>query len=140
MSNPSSRGTTPAKLNAGMTDEVLAPLHSQGNCLQSWPHEGVCTDLHDGTTLRVCDLRPGDVIENIGIRATFITHTAHPLYMALRLVVWYLDIDEYSFDALSLGQEVGQRKEMGFRDRVLGLRAALGQQVALGPGFPKEKK
>jgi len=125
MSNPSTRGTTPAKLSAGMTDEVLAPIHSRGSCLQGWPHEDVCTDLRGGAVLRVCDLKPGDVIENIGIRATFITHTAHPLYMALRLVVWRLDTDEYSFDALSLGEEVGKRMEMTFRERISGLQAAL---------------
>jgi hypothetical protein len=108
-----------------MNDEVLAPLHRRGSCLQGWPHEGVCTDLRGGVKLRVCDLKPGDVVEQPFGSATFIAHAAHPLYMALRLVVWQLDNGTYSFDALELGQEVGKRKEMGFRERLLNLHQAL---------------
>lgn len=57
---------------------------------------------------RVEELLPGDVIENAGTRAMYIAQGPHPAWRNLRLVIWRMQDGNWSFDALSPGQYVGQ--------------------------------
>jgi hypothetical protein len=116
-------------------DKLLATLHRLGSCLKPWPHNGFCTDL-PAATLNVAALKPGDLVETLpGTLSIFIYRTAHPIYPSLMLVTWFIIPSSknpkgiYAFDALNLSQEVGKRIQVDFRNRVLNLRKALGQQV-----------
>lgn len=57
---------------------------------------------------KVKELTAGDKVELAGHSAIFVTEGPHPLYPKLRLVVWRVDGREWSFDALSAEQEVGE--------------------------------
>lgn len=60
-------------------------------------------------SIAVRDLEPGDVVEAFpGARALYVTRTPHPLHPGLELVVWRLDTGEWSLDALSADQHVGE--------------------------------
>jgi hypothetical protein len=58
----------------------------------------------------VRELLPGDLVELDDQSAVFICRVKHPLHPKLMLVVWRLHFgpDDWSFDALSMDQEVGQ--------------------------------
>lgn len=110
----------------------LAKLHALGSCRRTWPHEEVCTDLR-AEELRVCDLKPGDVV-SLSLPqfppATFIAASAHPIHIGLRLVVWWIpanpvQLGRFSFDALALGQRVGKRVEMPFKERIENLEKSM---------------
>ena len=71
----------------------------------------------------VSSLLPGDHVELMGMGAIYVAQTDHPLYPGLRLVVWKLDSGEWSHDALSAAQYVGEVDVRAGRDA--NLRAAL---------------
>jgi hypothetical protein len=75
---------------------------------------------------RVSELIPGQIVDNGGMSALFICQAPHPLYPALRLVVWQLaGSGRYSFDALDARQDVGQARPDDYHARRLRLAAAL---------------
>lgn len=55
----------------------------------------------------VAELIPGNIIDVGDKRGTFIAHTKHPIWPSLQLVIWKMSDDTWSFDALSLNQDVG---------------------------------
>lgn len=61
----------------------------------------------------VIELRPGDVIQQAGVTATYISQVVHPLWPDLQLVTWFMSpaldgpYGPWSFDALSPAQEIG---------------------------------
>ena len=61
------------------------------------------------SSVRVADLRSGDVVEQGGDLACFIAEQQHPLWPHLRLVTWRLDGGGWSVDALDARQVVGER-------------------------------
>jgi hypothetical protein len=71
----------------------------------------------------VSSLLPGDHVDLMGTGAIYVAQTDHPLYPGLRLVVWKLDSGEWSHDALSAAQYVGEIDVHA--DRAANLRAAL---------------
>jgi len=56
----------------------------------------------------VKQLRPGDKVVLGDQSAVFIASEPHPIHAPLRLVIWELDNGEWSLDALSPDQEVGE--------------------------------
>ena len=61
--------------------------------------------------MRVNDLIPGMQFKSFlpeepGVITFIITHTLHPLYPELALVIWKMPNGGYSFDALDLRQEL----------------------------------
>jgi hypothetical protein len=58
--------------------------------------------------MRVSELVPGDVIEFSGSRGLYIAQAEHPIWPALRLVVWRLEGGGWSHDALHPHQDVGR--------------------------------
>lgn len=77
---------------------------------------------------RIDELTPGDLVRHIGMSATFIARTAHPIWPHLQLVIWRLEDGSWSHDALDAGQEVGIVEPTSDTDRQQRLRGAL-----LGP-------
>jgi len=76
-------------------------------------------------TARVADLIPGDLVTQGNMSAVFIVTCRHPLWPTLQLVIWRLDNDEWSHDALSILQEVGEIISSTKSEREARLRAAL---------------
>jgi hypothetical protein len=74
---------------------------------------------------RVTDLRPGDLVTNGGDSAVHITHTEHPAWPVLQLVVWRLQDGTISLDALSPDQEVGDVTAATLAERIDRLVAAV---------------
>ena len=54
----------------------------------------------------VISLTPGDVVDNMGERYTFIARANHPIYIGLQLVIWRLADGSVAFDALHPRQQV----------------------------------
>lgn len=82
------------------------------------------------TARRVVDLIPGDEVTIFGgSSAVFVARTDHPIWPNLQLVVWRLPkghpIGEWSHDALSPVQEVGDVTRSTPDERQARLRAAL---------------
>lgn len=73
----------------------------------------------------VRELQPGQVVTGPAGSATFITHTQHPIWPHLRLVIWRLADGGISLDALDAGQDVGQAAAATLPQRLEALRAAL---------------
>ena len=76
----------------------------------------------------VADLLPGDLVIREDMSAVFIVRTRHPIFPSLQLVIWkmpdYSDF-EWSFDALSIRQEVGDVVEATGDERMKRLRRAM---------------
>lgn len=78
----------------------------------------------------VAQLVPGDVVDLMGERATFIAQTQHPLWPHLRFVVWRLHDETrlpggWSHDALDARQVVGEVASATDEQRQAALRDAL---------------
>src|SRR5690554_7124055 len=73
----------------------------------------------------VAELLPGDLVTNAGQSATFITHTAHPLWPHLRLVIWRMADGTWYHDALDARQQVGEVEPADLFARRSRLQAAL---------------
>jgi hypothetical protein len=73
----------------------------------------------------VRELAPGDVVDQAGMIATFISSTAHPLYPGLRIVTWRMQDGSLSLDALSPFQYVGEARRTNEQLRQDALRRAL---------------
>jgi hypothetical protein len=90
---------------------------------------------------RVNRLLPGDKVSQGGRSAVFITACPHPVWEGLRLVIWRMDDDSLSLDALRGDQDVGQVEPIEPAARATRLRDALlaADQVAghgTGQGDP----
>lgn len=66
--------------------------------------------------MKVLDLKPGMLVTNAGVSATFVNMAPHPLYRGLMMVIWVMDdshpgfgsrFGRVSLDALHPGQDVG---------------------------------
>lgn len=75
--------------------------------------------------VRVIDLLPGDVVELAGKSAVFVARTTHPIWPTLELVIWRLERNTWSHDALSPLQVVGDCVAADPETRQARLRAAL---------------
>lgn len=75
----------------------------------------------------VRELRFGDVVvlEGMPVNGMHITNTDHPVYPGLRLVVWKLSNDAWSFDALHPDQWVGDVEPSTPKERMDRARQAL---------------
>lgn len=75
--------------------------------------------------MRVIDLTPGiRILEpHNAISHTFVAQTSHPLYPGLQLVIWRMENREWSHDALSPLQDVGD-PDPGHADFQMNLRHA----------------
>lgn len=80
---------------------------------------------------RVADLLPGDVHRLGGGRwGVHVAQLPHPLYPALRLVIWRLSDGTHSFDALDPRLALATREvAITAAQRVQALRWAVGQGV-----------
>lgn len=90
---------------------------------------------------KVIELIPGDKVTNPHGSAIFVAQTTHPIYPSFQLVIWYMGDNQWSFDALMPGQEVG-KVNYHKQDRQRNLRTAL-QSDGLDRGYattwiPKE--
>lgn len=87
-------------------------------------------DVVAQTGIRVESLRPGDLVNQGHIKATFVAQTEHPLWPHLRLVIWRVPESlglpgNWSHDALDARQVVGTVVPTQPHERVKRLRAAL---------------
>lgn len=79
-------------------------------------------------TVRVCDLVPGDLVDNgAGMSATLLGWSSpHPRYPGLALVLWRMHHEAgFSVDALHPEQEVGELVERDDEQRYTAITAAL---------------
>lgn len=58
--------------------------------------------------MKVRELIPGDRIEQADISAVFVAKCPHPYYKGFQLVVWHIDGEGWSHDALLSDQDVGE--------------------------------
>lgn len=103
-------------------------------------------------TLRVDDLRPGDVFDTAmpdEPRACFVAQVDHPAFLGLRLVIWRISGGRWSHDALAPRQDLGAPVERGgdtrCRAAVLGQgewggREGTAPTVDLRPNDPTEAR
>ena len=55
----------------------------------------------------VAELRPGDLVTNASMAATYVAQAPHPIWPHLRLVIWRMADGSWSHDALDPQQYVG---------------------------------
>lgn len=75
--------------------------------------------------MKVKDLMPGLRIHQGSQSAVFIATTPHPLYLSLKLVIWKMDDGEWSLDALSAEQYIGEAEPASGPERRANLERAL---------------
>lgn len=71
----------------------------------------------------VSELKPGEIVSNpLGQRWCFVAQTEHPVWPALRLVIWRGEDGEWSHDALEAQQDVGESDHADAHTRIRRLR------------------
>jgi hypothetical protein len=74
--------------------------------------------------IKVCELVPGMRVNGLKT-ATFVAQTEHPIWQRLQLVIWKVDEQGWSLDALDYQQVVGEAVPSTLRQRQENLRRAL---------------
>jgi hypothetical protein len=75
--------------------------------------------------MMLAELVPGDLIHQGDMSAVYVTRSVHPIWPGLMLVIWRLEDEGWSFDALKNNQDVGDPVPSTAHERKERLRHAL---------------